>query len=122
MTSPHWCHHDAGGVLVATAIVPGDARIDRLTGETIASVTFRTAAGHLVSFLRTLGSFSTTTVPDLTHVHHYRGQEEGRGDGETLESERQQQTETLTEKLRFLFCFIFFVLVVLPVQVKPSPS
>lgn len=82
MLSPHWCRHDAGGVLVAAAVVPGHARINGLTGETIASVTFRTAAAHLVSFLRTLGSFSTTTVPDLTHVHHYGGQED-RGTGET---------------------------------------
>ena len=59
-------------MLVAAAIVPGDTGVDGLTGEAVSRVTFRTGAAHLFPFLRTPGSFSTTTIPELTHVCRYR--------------------------------------------------
>lgn len=69
---PHRSRHGADGMFVAAAVDPGDTRVDGLTGEAVSGVTFRTGAGHLLSCLRTLGSFSTTAIPGGTHVHHYR--------------------------------------------------
>lgn len=62
--------HGAGGVFVASCVVSGGAGVDGLTAEPVSSVTFRTGAAHLFSCLRAFGSFSTTTVPDPTHVQH----------------------------------------------------
>lgn len=55
---------------MAASVVPRDAGVNGLTGEAISRVTFRTGAAHLLSFLRTFGSFGTAAVPDLTHVYN----------------------------------------------------
>lgn len=57
---------------MAASVVSGDAGVDGLTGEPVSRVTFRTGAAHLFSCLRTPGSFSTTAVPEQTHVFRYR--------------------------------------------------
>ena len=59
-------------MFVAATIVPGDTGVHGLTGEAVSRVTFRTGAAYLFPILRTPGSFSTTTVPELTHVCRYR--------------------------------------------------
>lgn len=68
----HRSRHGAGGVFVAASVVSKGTRVDGLTGEAVSSVTFGTDATNPFSFLRTRGTFSTTSVPDLTHVHHCR--------------------------------------------------
>lgn len=67
---PHRRRHRAGGVLVAAAVVPGDAEVDGLTDEAVPSLTFGTGAAHLHAALRTPGSFSTAAVPQAAYVHH----------------------------------------------------
>lgn len=67
---PHRGRHGAHGVFVAAAVVPGDTRVDGPTAEPVSRMTFGTSTAHLLSVLRTSGSFITTAVPDVTHAHH----------------------------------------------------
>lgn len=57
---------------MAASVDPGDAGVDGQAGEAVSRVTFGTGAAHLVSILRTYGSVSAATVPNVTHVHHCR--------------------------------------------------
>lgn len=69
---PHWCRHGAGGVLVATTIVPGGARVNRHAGEAVSGVALGTGTAHLLTCLSAFGLFGAATVPNVTHVRHCR--------------------------------------------------
>lgn len=71
-------------MLMAASIVPRGTGINGEAQETVSMVTSGTRAPDVVSLLRTRGSFSASSVPHLTQVHHWGAIEGQRGRQETI--------------------------------------
>lgn len=67
---PHRCCHGADCVLMAATIVPSGTGVYRLAEVTVAWMSSWTGTAHLISLLRALGCFCTTTIPEMTHVYN----------------------------------------------------
>lgn len=71
-------------MLVAASVVPRGTGVDGEAQETISMVTSGTRAPDVVSLLKTGGSFSASSIPHLTQVHHWGATERQGGRQETV--------------------------------------
>lgn len=89
---------------MAASVVPRGTGVDGEAQETVSMVTSGTRAPDVVSLLRTRGSFSTSSVPHLTQVHHW-GATEGQGDRqETVTDATSYNTQWSSSFQQFSTC------------------